>query len=451
LALWHAATLALVLMVYAVGVFVFVRHVLSDDLDRQLHDNFEAAEEMLESTPGGIQLSSPHHRDDHEQQEPWVEVWSQGRPLSRTARAERDNLALPLHAPSNGYRVEPVTAANGERLRTMTGEMALQANTVVVRVARSEEPMRHELRELLIGMLSAFPIAVGLAGIGGARLARRALRPVERMAERARSITAERLQDRLPVENPNDELGQLATVFNATLTRLEQSFEQLRRFTADASHELRTPLTAIRSVGEVGLSERHDAPAYRDIIGSMLEDADRLGRLIDTLLTLSRADAGQTPLHPEKVELGDLAREVVTDLCVLAEERRQIVSVEASAPVHASADRVVLSQALVNLLHNAIKYSPEGARVVVAVRQSSEGPEIDVIDCGPGIPKNHWGRIFDRFYRVDPSRTRGAGGTGLGLAIAQWAVQANGGRLELHSSGPNGSTFRITLPGSSPA
>jgi heavy metal sensor kinase len=276
-------------------------------------------------------------------------------------------------------------------------------------------------------------------------MARRALRPIERMAEHARSITADRLDDRLPIENPNDELGQLAVVFNDTLGRLERSFDQLRRFTADASHELRTPLTAIRSVGEVGLSERHDTPAYRDIIGSMLEEAERLTKLVDSLLTLSRADAGQAVLQRDTVDLSDLAHEVVAELGVLAEEKQQVLRIDSAGPVPVAADRVMLTQAIVNLLHNAIKYSPGAAEIAIVVAQVPE-PHIDVVDRGPGIPQEHRDRIFDRFYRIDRSRSRGGGGAGLGLAIARSAVQANRGRLALHSTGPSGSTFRITLP-----
>ena len=170
--------------------------------------------------------------------------------------------------------------------------------------------MRDELRQLVLIFVLGLPVAVAVAGLGGYTLARRALRPVERMSERARSITAERLSDRLPVDNPDDEMGRLATVFNETLGRLERSFEQMRQFTADVSHELRTPLTSIRSVGEVGLRERRDEPAYRGIIGSMLEEVDRLASLVDRLLTLSRAETGQARLSSAEFDLRGLADEV---------------------------------------------------------------------------------------------------------------------------------------------
>ena len=224
---------------------------------------------------------------------------------------------------------------------------------------------------MLLVLLLGAPIGVLAAVLGGYSLARRALAPVDRMAERARTITAERLKDRLPVDNPDDELGRLATVFNETLGRLESSFEQMRHFTADASHELRTPLTAIRSVGEVGLRGKRDERAYRDIIGSMLEEADRLALLVDRLLTLSRADRGQEKLSSDHVDLGLLADEVATQLDVLAEDKRQTIKVEREAAPTWVGDRLVLRQALLNLVDNAIKYTPAGGEITIRVGQTT--------------------------------------------------------------------------------
>jgi heavy metal sensor kinase len=442
----YAATMALVLFAYAFGVLMFVDHVLQSDLNDRVHDDFEMAEESLLMTEEGVSILRPRNNREHEEHQPWVEIWeAPGAIRFRTPRAGSAMLDDLRHWPEQSYAVESVRATTGEHLRTMTGTATMNGITYGIRVARSEEAVRHELQELLVGMIVAFPLAIGLSGFAGAQMARRALRPIERMAERARSITAERLADRLPIGNPNDELGQLAAVFNDTLGRLETSFERLRRFTADASHELRTPLTAIRSVGEVGLSEPHDVAEYRDIIGSMLEEAERLVRLVESLLTLSRADAGQAVLQRDIVDLSELAHEVVAELSVLAEEKQQVLRINSAEPVPVNADRVLLTQAIVNLLHNAIKYSPEAAEIAIVV---SKDPEsfIDVIDRGPGIPQEHQGRIFDRFYRVDRSRSRGAGGVGLGLAIARSAVEVNRGRLTLHRTGPSGSTFRITLP-----
>jgi heavy metal sensor kinase len=375
-------------------------------------------------------------------------VWSpEGKLLYRRESFEEEGGALRFSAAPPGQRgYQSIALSNDFHVRALSGPYAIDGLPVVIRVARSEARLRHELGEMLLILGLGLPVAVGIAGFGGYGLARRALAPVGQMADRARTITAERLSERLPVVNPDDELGHLAAIFNETFTRLERSFEELRRFTADASHELRTPLTAIRSVGEVGLREHRDENAYREIIGSMLEEADRLGHLVDSLLTLSRADAGQVKLTLSRVDLVELVREVANHLGVLAEEKRQSLAVDAIAPVFATVDRVVFRQAVINLVDNAIKYSPEGGHVRIVVRDQPQGPALEVIDTGHGIGVEDQKRIFDRFYRVDKARSRAMGGTGLGLAIARWAMEAHGGRLELESEEGRGSTFRIMLP-----
>jgi signal transduction histidine kinase len=221
----------------------------------------------------------------------------------------------------------------------------------------------------------------------------------------------------------------------------------LRRFTADASHELRTPLTVIQSVGEVALQENLDAAAYRDRIGSMLEEVNRLSRLVDSLLTLTRADAGALAMRRNEIDAARLAAQAVEDMRPLAEEKHQDLTLSAEGPVLVRADEATLRLALVNLLDNAIKYTPPSG--AIAVRSWIRGNEalIEVMDNGVGVPIEHADRIFDRFYRVDQSRTGQAGGAGLGLAIAKWAAEANGGRIELESREGCGSTFRLVLPG----
>jgi heavy metal sensor kinase len=336
------------------------------------------------------------------------------------------------------------------RILSRRGKIVQTSKPVVIQVARGEGPMRQQLRDLALVLVFGLPLGVAAAGLGGYTLAQRALAPVERMTERARSITAERLSDRLPVHNPDNEMGRLATVFNETLGRLEASFEQMRRFTGDVSHELRTPLTAIRSVGEVGLREHRDEAAYRAIIGSMLEEVDRLSGLVDRLLTLSRAEGGQAKLSVEVVHLGELAEDVVSYLGVLAEEKRQSLTVEAFGAPHGLGDRLVLRQSLINLVDNAIKYTPVGGGIHIRVSDAPSGPSIDVIDTGPGIAPEVRTRIFDRYDRGGNSWSDGIGGSGLGLAIAKWAVEVNGGQLSLENTSETGSTFRITLPRTGP-
>jgi heavy metal sensor kinase len=312
-----------------------------------------------------------------------------------------------------------------------------------------EERVEQQLGEILAVLALGLPVIVVLAGVGGYALARRALAPIDHLGVEARRITADRLHERLSAPNTHDEIGRLAAVINDTFARLESSFDQLRRFTADASHELRTPLSVIRGIGELGLRETRTPAEYKDAIGSMLEEVDRLTRLVDTLLRLSRGDAGTVRLSRDVLDLGDLARDVASSLGILAEERRQRLQVTAAADVRVSADRLVLRDAITNVVDNAIKYSPIGSAIELQVDADRDHATVTVTDEGAGIAAEHRDRIFDRFYRIDEGRSREMGGTGLGLAIARWAVEANGGHISLESAG-GGSRFRIVLPRTAP-
>jgi heavy metal sensor kinase len=296
-----------------------------------------------------------------------------------------------------------------------------------------------------------------VAGIAGYQLAKRVLVPIDQMARHVEQIGPDRLNERLPVDGVDEELAHLAQVFNQLLDRVETSFEQLRRFTSDASHELRTPLTAIRSVGEVGLQQASTPEQYRDVIGSMLEEVNRLTVLVDDLLNLARADRHAVPLRHVPVRMLGLVREVTGLVDVLIEDKSQHLEVTGDQNAVVEGDPVFLRQALINIVHNAVKYSPVGGTIRVDVRQSGDARSTDlgsgrviveVTDSGPGIAREHFSRLFDRFYRVEESRVRdtSTGGAGLGLSIARWAVEAHGGTIDLDSTLGQGSTFRITLP-----
>lgn len=452
LTLWHLTALVIVLLLYAGGVFAFVRHSLVADLDRQLQEDFNRAEDSFHQNPDGtlswlVADHDPDATDPEATQGPWACVWAlDGRPLYRDPLAPRPVTEFTRTADAARAAFQSVQVPGGPWIRQLTGSQEVADKTAIVRVARSEEWLRRELRSLLVVLGLGLPLACVFAGFGAYLVARRALAPIDRMATAAQHITAERLSDRLPVDNPHDELGHLASVFNNTFSRLEASFDQLRRFTADASHEMRTPLTAIRAVGEVGLREPRTEHAYREIIGSMLEEADRLNRLVESLLTLARADAGHVRVNRDRIDLGALAAEVVEHLSVLAEDKRQSITVDSPRPVFVLADRVLLRQAVLNLVDNAIRYGSVQGKVRVAVGAEPSQATLAVQDSGPGIPPEHVEKIFDRFYRIEKSRSRDAGGVGLGLSIARWAVQVHGGRIEVEPAESGGSVFRIVLP-----
>ena len=445
LTLSYVAAMVVVLGVYVAAVYVFVGRNASDALDRQLRQDFTWVYASLYQAPDGMYMISAPERIDPDFPLPWIQVWRGDRSRVVYRNTEAEFRPIPESRAVDEGIVTIATDTGNMRILTERGELRgpFAASRIVIQVGRSEASMHAQMRELAVMLVLGLPVAVAVAGIGGYALARRALAPIERMTEHARTITAERLNDRLPVDNPHDEMGRLAAVFNATLSRLEQSFEQMRRFTADVSHQLRTPLTAIRSVGEVGLRTSHrDESSYRAIIGSMLEETDRLAVLVDRLLTLSRAEMGQGTFARDVVNLAELAEDVAGHLGVLAEEKSQSLSVEATGAPTAVADRVVLRQALINLVDNAIKFTPAGGAISIRVSGIDGTAMLDVSDTGPGIPDEARERVFDRFYRGDEDA---AAGTGLGLSIAKSAVEANGGALTVERSGPQGTTFRITL------
>ncbi len=454
LTLWYLAVLAGALILYGAGTSAFLFFNLRLELDRHTIQDLETIEGLLSFGPDGVLRLASDSRDEEQEHEAEQERFMEVRDLSGALLYRNRRLGNWMlgGAPAagegkDGYSERSARLPDGTRIRLVSRLHTVGTRPTLIRLAHTEEPLWHEFRELLSVLLLGLPVALAVAGFGGYALARRTLAPLDSMARRAEQITAERLTERLPVENPDDELGHLARIFNETLGRLEQSFDQLRRFTADASHELRTPLTAIRAVGEVGLQKQGDAAHYRDTIGSMLEEVNRLTRLVDDLLAISRADAGHIQLRPANVSVVELARESAALLEALAEEKSQQLIVEGNGGPVVYGDRLILRQALVNLIDNAVKYSPAGGKVSIRVGVNGGNEAVvEVQDSGPGIEPAHRLRVFDRFYRVDKARSREAGGTGLGLSIAKWAAEANGGRIELESVPGNGCIFRVRLP-----
>jgi len=451
LALWYLVLLAGILAMFIVGSVSYLFFNLRRELDNYLAERIEDIEQVLSLGPDSkLEVGRIAARQDPDRtREFYIEI----RDLIGSVLYRNDQLGgaqlggVPL--PDEGkysYSLRSAKLPNGERIRLASRVDFVEGHPVLIRLGTSEEPLWHGFTRSTAALLAAFPVALLIAGFVAFALARRSLAPVGAMAMRAEQITAKNLNDRLPVENPEDELGHLARVFNATLARLESSFERLQRFTADASHELRTPLTAIRSVGEVGLQQDGDVHHYREVIGSMLEEVSRLTSMVENLLTISRAEAGRVQLELSPMRLLDLATEAAVLLQDLADEKVQRLTVEGDSSGVVLADRLILRHAVMNVIDNAVKYSPIGSPITVRVGRSDGQCILDVIDTGPGIPAEDREKIFDRFYRVDKARSREAGGAGLGLSIARWAVEAHSGTLRVLGGTNAGSIFRLTLP-----
>jgi heavy metal sensor kinase len=313
-------------------------------------------------------------------------------------------------------------------------------------VASERAEIGREFAQLGVILIASVPAALLVIGGLGYFLARKALAPVDQLHRLTEQITVDRLDRRLPIGNAGDELGRLAQTINAMIERLERSFAEIRRFTADASHELRTPLTAIRIETEVALKNNLEDTGYRHLLGSILEECERLTRLTDQLLALSREDSGKTCTVREPLDLNALVDGVLETMRPLGQAKGIAMNAAHDGPLQVNGDATRLRQVFYNLLDNAIKYTPEGGRIDVRTELRDQAATVVLHDTGIGIPPEHLPFVFDRFYRVDKARTRAEGGTGLGLSIAQSIARAHGGVIEMTSVPAQGTTCTVTLP-----
>ena len=458
---WYVLVLAVILLLFLAGSSLVLYWQLLNQMTNFAIQDVETIEGLLYIAPDGrLSLHEDYHNhpDSRLLLERLLEIRSpEGAILYRNDRLGSDELGgKPF--PGEGVDTFSERVSNlkdGSRILMVSRHYLMRTApapagrglVLIIRLGYREDAIWSRIKEFLAASMVALPFLLALAAVFGYQLAGRALLPLEVMAKRAEQITADRLNQRLPVENPRDELGHLARVINNVLDRLELSFEQLRRFTSDASHELRTPLAAIRSVGEVGLQNNQTAASYKDTIGSMLEEVSRLTKLVESLLAISRSDAGQVQLNLTEFSPLELVQEVAAFFEVLTEEREQKLLISGDGNIQVQGDRLLLRQAVINVLHNAVKYSPVGGTIAVSVTllSSTSSALLKISDSGPGIDAEHRTKIFERFYRIDTARARETGGTGLGLSIAQWAVRAQGGEIRVESS-EEGATFVMELP-----
>jgi heavy metal sensor kinase len=303
------------------------------------------------------------------------------------------------------------------------------------------------LHGLIITLLLGLPLVALIAAAGGYVLMRRSLKPVEDIRATAEQITFGNLSNRLPVVQTGDPLQHLSVTLNQMLQRLEDAYQQVSRFSADASHELRTPLTIMRGELESIAHRESGLPlALRERIGSVLEETERLSHIAESLLTISRLDTGEAKITYTVCDLAELAKATAEQMVLLAEEKFITVKVQASRPVKVTGDSSRLKQIIVNLLDNAIKYTPKSGSITISVSAEGHKAILLVQDSGIGIPVEALPHVFERFYRADKVRSREQGGAGLGLSIVRSICQAHGGSIEIESAEDKGTTCRITLP-----
>jgi heavy metal sensor kinase len=316
----------------------------------------------------------------------------------------------------------------------------------LVEVGASIEPIQAVLRRLIVLLVLALAAMVLVATGGGYFLIRKALAPVDKIASSAEQITLHNLRERLPIAETGDELQRLSISLNHMIARLEDAFQHNRRFIADASHELRTPLTIMRGELESIVEESHATPDVQRTAASVLEEVERLARIVEGLFAVSRLDAGEAQKECVQFDLADLAASTAEQMCLLAEDKGISVSCDTVGEVIVAGDRARMKQVVVNLLDNAIKYTSSGGKIRLSVLARNSKATLEVEDTGIGIPTDSQPHIFERFFRVDKARSRVVGGAGLGLSIVKSICAAHGGQVDFQSTENVGSRFKVELP-----
>jgi heavy metal sensor kinase len=454
LTFWYTGILCLTLLVLGILAYGLLTYSLSRDTDASLHGVAQAiAEQSQKSGPTPV----PPDLDElfrrffgFSPANPYFEMLT---PWGRPRSAPPPSPPLPispkaLESAMHGVPTFETLKGPGPypvRVLIMPVRTAGQV-TNVVQVGISLENMYSTLRRFVLIMAMVFPLGLLLAGGGGWLLARRALSPVDHMTRAAQRISGEHLTERLLETGTGDELDRLAKTLNEMLTRLDESFRQVRQFSADASHELQTPLTILKGEIEVGLRSERTPKEYQQVLTSSLEEIERISRLVEGLLLLARADTGVLRMAHQPVALHELVAEVTAQMQKMANKQGITLHLEDLAPVTISGDREQLQRLLLNLIDNAIKYTPAGGSVSLSLHAEDVQAQISVTDTGIGLSEAEQAQIFTRFYRAAAARSQSGGGAGLGLCLAQSIAHAHGGKIQVRSKPGQGSTFTVVLP-----
>jgi len=453
LTLWYMLMLALVLALFGAVLYLTLRTSLYANLDGVLRSSTSLLANMLEVNDGSlaVDLDKPLQWNDPKQGESfWRILDPAGRVVAHSVPNDLGSVPILPQAFETGRHGQEhlqTLYVQGEPIRVYTGAIQQGARLVaIVQAGVSLSDVNQTLSTFAWTILLALPLTVLFAGWGGLFLASRALRPVDQITRTAASISARDLSQRLSLDLPSDEIGRLARTFDAMLARLDEAFREQARFVADASHELRTPLTVMRGTISVALSRPRKASDYQQVLQEVEDETERMSRLVEQLLALARADTGHLSVQRQRVELSGLLADLADHASTLAEPKGLAVFAQIAQGLEANTDPDLLTQIVLNLLDNAIKYTPSGAIYLSAEAIESYLIQITVADTGPGIPQEHLARIFQRFYRVDTARSRDVGGAGLGLALAREYARLLGGDLTVASAPGDGATFTLTLP-----
>jgi heavy metal sensor kinase len=454
LLIWYAGLLAVVFVLCGIATHQVLRRFLEQSLADSLRRRAEQIATSLlaevEKTGEPYVAGQIKARYAPENYDRFVRLTrSDGSVLYVSGRAADFNPAgLPPALPENSTRVLPLPGGARLLVRSMVYRSPSDRQ-YIIESGGPMQPIDSVLARMVVWWSLGIPALVLVVVAGGYYLVGRALAPVMEAARSAERISLRNLNERLPVAGTGDELEQLTLALNRMIERLSQALEQNRRFLADASHELRTPLTAMRGELEDAVEQSRDAKT-RDRVGSALEEVERLAKIVETLFSISRLDAGEAQQPWERFDLARLAAGAAEQMALLAEDKGVSFRWRAEDKVVVEGDAARIKQVVVNLLDNAIKYTSSGGSVTLDVCSRDSKAVMEVADTGIGIPAAALPRVFDRFFRVDNARSREAGGAGLGLAIVKSICTAHGATIEVTSDEGRGTTFTVEMPLISP-
>lgn len=448
LTLWYGFAVSVTLFAFGIILLILTRQQLLSRTDAALREELRELALEVEITRSEADFAlSAGKRFFHHDIYDFAVVHEKGHTVFLSAGLADRRVAdlLPDHVSSEvHYESHDVFDAGPFRIAGLSCESSFGRLTVLS--VTSLKPLISEMYALQLVMAILLPLAIASALAGGYFLASRALAPVNAIVELANSITIDSLNRRVEVANPHDEIGRLAATFNSLIERLELAVQEIKRFTADASHEIRTPLAALRMEAELALRSDRSPEQYKEALRVVVDEATRLGRLADQLLTLSRRDAGIVDRPRATVQLDAVVQDVIEQLQHLASHRCMLLKTGKIQACQVDGDDIGLRQVVYNVVENALKYTDGGGTVLIQCTTRQETVVCEVVDTGVGISDQHLPHVFDRFYRIDSSRHSENGGAGLGLSIARTTVLAHGGTIELRSRPNAGTTVTICLP-----
>lgn len=454
LTLYYLALLTAVLVFFSVAIYTYLARSLVTIIDDSLASTAGNIERRMRQEEITEETYNPDHTEQMLVAPQVVQIISDDGTVTdepipdKTHQLQVDREEL-QRTRDDKVHFSTVKLSTGEQLRVaLQRTKDHEGQIFFIRVGQSLSPLQKARRQLIILLAIAGPTALLLGSYGGLLLANQALFPVDRLTRAAEEIEAGDLAKRVQVPSKMDELGRLAVTFNRMIARLQAAFERQRQFTADASHEMRTPLAVMRGDIEIALRRERKPEEYRSVLTSNLEEIIRLSRLVEDLLMLARADAGQTLLQCEPMALDELCAQVTEYLTPLAEDKgQQLQYLPPSSPVKVNGDAQRLKQLLLNLLDNAIKYTPPNGTIQLTLTQEQQDAVLSISDTGRGIPEEDLPHIFDRFFRHSRSTSdKTVQGFGLGLSIVKWIVDSHGGKITAESKLDKGTKFTVRLP-----